>query len=114
MPAYSASTGIGLKGGYLNLGAGRYYGIPQGPIENGNNYSVSSFAYDHETFKATLLGATVNVTYQQVTGGGPVPVTVDVTVTSDMFPADVNGNQDGVFVTADIYNDYSVNSLTLP
>lgn len=115
-PALSASTGIGLKGGYLNFGAGKYYGITLGEVENGNNYTVSStdFGYDHESLKALLVGATVELTYQRVFPLPAGPVTTTVTVTTDMFPADVQSGGNGVFVTTDTYNDYTINSVTLP
>jgi hypothetical protein len=98
----NASTAIGCnsvyqEGGgyiyYLTLGMGQR--IPttadSSLVFNGYRSGAIGFpeertGYDHESTKSRMLGGTVNLTYYSWDG---VPVTTDVTITEDLFPADL-------------------------
>ena len=79
---------------YLTLGAGQRITTTSDSslVFNGyrggfvNASPQETTGYDHESTKSRMLGGTVNLTYY---GFDNVPVTTDVTITEDLFPADM-------------------------
>jgi len=136
----NGSTAIGCNVVYQSDGSGIYYltlgGGQRIPTTSDSSLVFNSYqglyspfvGYDHESTKSRMLGGTVNLTYYSWDG---VPVTTDVTITEDLFPADMSPSDPqqarvGVFIASippfptppdTSYRPepwWTINSVTLP